>query len=127
MVTYLTREEVIAINKETLNNIKVKKADSFKVLSVLKINKVLESAETAPGDVYDKAVMLLKGLVQEHPFASGNRRTAILSTIRFPRMNSLEPKIKEKAKILQGIRENYYSGAEIKKWLQGGEVRDFKR
>ena len=127
MVSYLTAEEVIAINKETLATIRVKKADSFKVLSVLKINSVLESAETAVGGVYDKAVVLLKGLVQEHPFASANRRTALLSTVRFLRMNGLEPKIKEEAKILQGVRENYYSDAEIKKWLKGGEAREFKR
>ena len=28
------------------------------------------------GDIYDKAVVLLKGLVQKHPFASGNKNVA---------------------------------------------------
>ena len=126
-IEYLTSEEIIAINKEALAKIKVKKADSFKVLSAMKLNKILEQAETESGDVYDKAVILLQGLVQEHPFASGNRRTAILATIRFLKMNKHDPLIKEDSKILQRIRENYYIRKEIKEWLKGGDMREFKR
>ena len=107
MAHYLSSEEIIAINKEALAEIKAKKADSFKVLSSIKIGKVLEAVEAKAGDVYDKAVALLKGLVQEHPFASGNRRTAMLAVIRFLRMNGVEPKIKEEPRILQGVRVSY--------------------
>src|SRR3989338_2345891 len=127
MANYLTPEEIIAINKETLAEIKAKKADSFKVLSSMKISKLLEAVEAKTCNIYDKAVVLLKGLVQEHPFASGNRRTAMLAVIRFLRFNCIEPKIKEEPKILQGVRENYYKDEEIKSWLQGGDMREFKR
>ena len=127
MTDYLTLEEVTAINKEVLAEIKAKKADSFKVLSSMKISKLLEAVEANTGDIYDKAVVLLKVLVQEHPFASGNRRTAMLAVIRLLRVNNIEPKIKEEPRILQGIRENYYKDDEIKGWLQGGDMREFKR
>lgn len=127
MTAYLTDDEVIAINKEVLASIKVKKADSFKVLSHSKLNKVLERITKAPGDAYDKAVALLKGLIQEHAFASGNRRTAMVATIRFLRMNDETPSVKNDAKILQGVRESYYSDSEIKQWLKGGDMREFKR
>ena len=126
-IKYLTNEEVVAVNKEALAKIKVKKADSFKVLSAMKIRGVLERVEVESGDFYDKAVVLIQGFVQEHPFASGNRRTAILVAIRFLKMNKHEPLIKEDAKILQSIRENYYTHDEIKEWLKGGDMREFKR
>src|SRR3989338_4544211 len=124
---YLDYDEIVAINREVITTIKAKKADAFKVLGALKIRNALEAVESAKGDVYDKAVVLLEGLVQEHPFASGNRRTAVVATIRFLRANGIEPTFKEDAKILQGIRESYYSHDEIKKWLKGGDMREFKR
>ncbi|MBI2176483.1 type II toxin-antitoxin system death-on-curing family toxin [Candidatus Woesearchaeota archaeon] len=127
MVAYLTNDEVMAINKEVLSSIKVKKADSFKVLSHRKLNAVLEKVAEASGDVYDKAVALLKGISQEHPFASGNRRTSMVATVRFLRMNGEEALVKDDAKILQGVRESYYTDAEIKQWLKGGDMREFKR
>ncbi len=45
MVTYLTAEQIIEINKEVLREVKVKKADSFKVLSSLKLRNLLEDVE----------------------------------------------------------------------------------
>ena len=75
----------------------------------------------------DKAVVLLKGVAQEHPFASGNRRTAVVAAIKFLRMNGQSVSLEHNPKILQGIRENYYSDKEIHDWLVGGEMREFKR
>ena len=115
------------INKRILADVKIKKADSFKVLSHLKIMKLLENVENTEGNIYDKAVVLLKGMVQEHPFASGNRRTAMLATITFLQLNNAEVKIKEKAKVLQGVREDYYSNDKLKEWLMGGDIHEFKR
>ena len=124
---YLDYDEIVAINREVITSIKAQKADAFKVLGALKIRNALEAVESAKGDAYDKAVVLLERLVQEHPFASGNRRTAVVATIRFLRANGIEPTFKEDAKILQGIRESYYSHDEIKQWLKGGDMREFKR
>ncbi len=127
MVKYLSEDETIAINKEVLQNVKVKKADKFDVLSRLKLSKVLESAKTKEGDVLDKAIVLLKGLAQEHPFASGNRRMAIVAAIKFLELNGLKANFEHNPKTLQGIRENFYTEKEIREWLSGGEMREFKR
>jgi hypothetical protein len=37
------------------------------------------------------------------------------------------PQTEENAKILQGIRENYYTHTEIKEWIQHGKIRAFSR
>ncbi len=72
---------------------------------------------------------LLKGLVQAHAFASGNRGTAFVVVENFLVYNSKKSGITNQANahILQGIREGYYSDSEIKKWLMTGEIRKFKR
>lgn len=127
MINYLIEEQIVQINKEVLNEIKVKRADSFKVLSWLKLRKVLQEVECQGQDVFDKATLLLKGLAQEHPFASGNRRTALVSTLKFLEINHQKMTLDFNPKVLQGVRENYYSNEEIKEWLKGGDIRGFKR
>ena len=90
---------------------------------------VIEAVEAQKGDVFDKAVVLLKGLAQAYPFASGNRRTAFLVTQNFLVYNNKEGVAlgDQNAYILQGIRENYYQDLEIKEWLMKGDIREFKR
>ena len=127
MVEYLSYDELVLINKEVLKEVKAKKADKFELLSRMKIINVLESVEKKLGDVVDKAVALLKGLAQEHPFASGNRRTAVVAAIKLLKMNGHSVSFEHNPKILQGIRENYYSDVEIRDWLLGGDMREFKR
>ena len=74
--------------------------------------------------------MLLKGLVQKHPFASGNRRTAFIATKDFITSNNGKFNIKDdpsQARALQGVREKYYPSEEIKEWIKNGKIRSFKR
>ncbi len=128
-INYPTIDDIIFTNSKVLSEVKVKRADAHKVLSREKIRAVLEFSEKHKGDVFDKAVVLLKGLIQKHPFASGNRRTAFLAVQNFLLYNQKQSKIKdgENAYILQGIRENYYSDKELRDWLLKGEIREFKR
>ena len=82
------------------------------------------------GNIYDKAVILLKGLIQKHPFASGNRRTAFIVTKDFIISNNEKFKIKDDpkyAKVMLGIREGYYQDKEIMGWIKDGKIRQFKR
>jgi prophage maintenance system killer protein len=72
----------------------------------------------------------MKELIKSHSFSSGNRRTAFIATKYFILKNKGKFKIKDdenNAKIMQGIRENYYSLDEIKEWIKNGEIRPFKR
>jgi len=126
---YPSAEDIIVMNQKVLKDVKVKRADAHKVLSRLKIETTLRHAEDAKGDVFDKAAVLLKGLIQAHPFASGNRRTAYASTLNFIDLNGERAKSDkgENAKVLQGIREGYYSHSDIRVWLETGEIHEFKR
>ncbi len=73
---------------------------------------------------------MLKGLIQKHAFASGNRRTAFLATKYFLQENKEKFGPKDdssKSKVMIGIREQYYSDEEIKEWLKNGKVKEFSR
>ena len=69
-INYPTAEKIIEFNVLALIIIKAKKADSAEVLSKSKILMLLDECETKEGDIYDKALVLLKGIIQKHPFAS---------------------------------------------------------
>lgn len=99
------------------------------MLSRVKIDAVLEAAKNKKGDIFDKAVTLLKGLIKAHPFESGNRRTAYVVAESFIKVNKGNSKSDsgKNAGVLQGIREDYYSEAEIRDWFIKGEIREFKR
>lgn len=127
---YPTPQEIIEFNKIILKEIKVKKADKPELLSYKALVDSIDMCKKMEGDIYTKAVCLLKSLVQKHPFASGNRRTAFAVTERFLTDNHTKSKIsnaEEQAKILKGVREGFYSDEEIKNWLKTGRIREFKR
>ena len=129
-IIYPSPERIIEYNLLALELIKVKKADSAKVLSMSKIREIIEECENNEGNVYDKSVVLLKGLIQKHPFASGNRRTAFIAAKNFVLRNKSKFGIKDDphyAKVMQGIREHYYSDDEIKEWIKHGKIREFTR
>jgi len=69
----------------------------------------------------------LKGIIQRHPFESGNRRTAFVATTYFLEVNGEKLNITHDVNILQGIREGYYTDNEVKVWLKGGKTRVFER
>lgn len=129
-LSYPTSEKIIEYNLLILNIIKVKKADKPEVLSKQKIEEVVEECKSTKGDIFDKAVVLLKGLVQKHPFASGNRRTAFVVVKDFLLGNNAKFGIKDDpkyAKVMLGIRENFYKDEDVKEWIKNGKIREFKR
>jgi len=129
-VIYPSVERIIEYNLLVLNIIKAKKADNSEVLSYKKISDIVEECIKLEGDIYDKAVFLLKNLIQKHPFASGNRRTAFVVTKEFVLKNKGRFKIKDdpkQARIMLGIREDFYTDLEIKEWIKNGKIKEFKR
>jgi death-on-curing family protein len=129
-IIYPSAERIIEYNSLALNIIKAKKADTAKVLSFKRIINIIEGCKNLEGDVYDKAVFLLKGLIQKHPFASGNRRTAFIVTKEFLLNNKAKLKVKDDpkyARVMIGIREDFYKDSEIKEWIKNGKIREFTR
>ena len=128
-IRYPTIDDIIEINKNVLQEIKVKKADrSALALSGKRmLEKIIEDMKNKKGGTFDKAVVLLKGVIKSHAFASGNRRTALVATVSFLEVNDKKLNISHDISIFQGIRESYYTDDEIKKWLKGGKIHEFKR
>ncbi len=130
IIIYLNADTIIKLNKLAIKLFVQKKADSHEVLNYSRILKIINKCEETKGDIYDKAVILLKGLVQYHAFASGNRRTAILATIVFCIWNKQKvyiPNNPTNSKVLIGIREDFYSNNKIKNWIKNGKIKTFKR
>ncbi|MBI4146473.1 type II toxin-antitoxin system death-on-curing family toxin [Candidatus Woesearchaeota archaeon] len=129
-INYPAVEHIIEFNHLALALVKVKKADKPVVLSKPKLHEIVEECEKAQGEVYDKAVVLLTGIIKKHPFASGNRRTAFLVMVDFLLDNNAACALKddpENARVLPGIREGFYTSEEIKEWIKHGKIHSFKR
>lgn len=123
-------DDIITLNILTLGLYPVKRRDRHEVLSEARIRDVLEQVKSARGGVYDKAAVLLAGLVRAHAFASGNRRTAFVAAKRFVLDHNAKVKISDdplNARVLLGIREGYYSHDEIREWIENGSIRKFER
>ncbi len=129
-IKYPTEDRIIEYNILALTIIKVKKADRPAVLSSERLSFIIRNCKELKGDLYDKAVCLLKGMVQLHPFASGNRRTAFIVAKEFVEENGGKFNIEDvpqQAKVMLGIRENYYADGEIKEWVKHGKIKNFER
>lgn len=127
-VKYPTADDIIAINKMILERWVAKKADRHELISKQGLETILKEVRNTQGDIYDKAVAMLFGFMKMHVFVSGMRRTTLVSTAVFMEMNEVPPPPRKQSRdALQGIREGFYTKDEIKSWLQGNEIRPFKR
>lgn len=129
-VIYLTPERIIEYNLLALTLLEAKKADKAEVLSKGRLIDIAEGCQKTDGDIYDKAAYLLEQLIQQHPFASGNRRTAFVATKEFVLNNKCKFGIKddpEQARVMTGIREGFYTSEEIKEWIKNGKIKPFTR
>ncbi|MEM3374179.1 MAG: type II toxin-antitoxin system death-on-curing family toxin [Candidatus Woesearchaeota archaeon] len=129
-ILYPSPELIIQFNALAITMFETKKADSSKLLSYTKLLEAIEKCKKTEGDIYDKAAVLLIELVKAHAFASGNRRTAFITTKDFIKKNKAKFNIKDdptNAKILTGVREGYYKTNEIKEWIKNGKIRKFER
>lgn len=129
-IKYLDIEHIIFFNKEALRIWKVKKGDKHEILSYAKLLKVINDYKELEGDFYDKAVHLIKGITKAHAFASGNRRTAIISVVIFALENKQKvfiPDNPTNSRVLLGIRYNYYTDEEIKEWIKHGKIKEYPK
>ena len=117
-IEYPTEDMIIEYNALAITMFETKKSDEAKLQSYTKISDAIEKCRAKVGDLYDKAAVLLKELVQAHAFASGNRRTAFITTLWFVKQNKGKFNIKDdpkNARVMIGIRERYYTIDEIKR------------
>ncbi len=124
---YLSVEQLTEINKRVVQEIRVKKGDSHKVLNRGALRDTCTKVEVLDGDVYEKAACLLVNVTRRHAFASANRRTAYTAAAEFLRINGAEMKAGSDFTVLTGIREDFYKTEEVVEWLKGHEIRRFSR
>ncbi len=124
---YLTVDEIVEVNRDVLEEIRVKRADSHRVASRSKLEDVIKRVQEEKGDIYSKAASLLIQLTKAHAFDSGNRRTAYASAKLFLEANGKELSIKVDPRVLTGIREGFYETREVVEWLKGNGIRAFVR
>ena len=124
-IKYPTIEEIVQANYTVIKEINVSRKDYHRIYHRDRIIKILEEMKKLEGDLYDKAVFLLKNLIISHPFGSANRRTAYVVTHTFIWENIGEaPHIKlEDEKFLEGIRHGWLGDEEVKLWLQGKKMK----
>lgn len=126
---YPSPEKVIELNVLILKFTPIKRADTAKVLNFKRIEEAIKECKEHNGHIHDKTATLLSGLIKKHPFASGNRRTAFLVAKWFLLKNESYLKIKDEptlARIMLGIREDFYTQEEIKEWLKHGKIKEFR-
>ena len=79
-IWYPTSNDIISINKQILNKVKITKAEKheLKIGGKRKIENVIQEAIESKGSIEHKASILLRGINQAHSFGSANKRTGYL-------------------------------------------------
>lgn len=94
---------------------------------------LLESALARPKNLYsysnavtlyDLAAAYASGMVNNHPFTDGNKRTAWVICAVFLELNGLDVNVEEAAMVhmVSGLAAGQVSESEFAAWLQGEEL-----
>ncbi len=126
-IVYPTVDDIIEVNKIVLQQVRAKRGDAHSVKSRIAIETTLAEAKAKHGDIFDKAAVIFIGLIKKHAFGSANRRTAWTVTDTFLITNGEELRARYNGRVVIGIREGFYTPEEVKSWLQGHEIREFRR
>ena len=115
-VKYLTKEEIIKIHNEIIE----KFGGTEGLLNEGLLDIVLEQTKISK-DIIQKSIILLFGIIQNHPFVDGNKRTALESFYTFLNYNSIIFKIKDINKaeeIILRIAKNSISRNLVRVWIK---------
>jgi death-on-curing family protein len=129
-IVYPTVDEIQYYNTIAIEMFRKSKKDQAKTISISYLQQAIDTTKKTSGDLYEKAAHLLRELTHIHAFESGNKRTAFLATKKFVFNNGGKfniPDTVNNVKIMIGIRENYYSQAEIRGWIVHGKIKKFER
>lgn len=94
MTVYLTKDQVIEINKRLILMYSEEEIIGVKNHPLLEsaLSRPMQSifGEDAYETIYDKSSALFHSLVKNHPFHNGNKRTALAVLTMFLDMNNVE-------------------------------------
>ena len=117
MTSYLSVQEVIVINTETVRR--------FGGTHGIRDAGALEAAVGRPQtgyykDIVEEAAALFESLSQNHPFIDGNKRTAGMAMFTFLQLNGLEPIASEADYYvtMMAVASGQMSKEELAAWVQ---------
>ncbi|MFA4819444.1 MAG: type II toxin-antitoxin system death-on-curing family toxin [Candidatus Aenigmatarchaeota archaeon] len=115
-IKYLTKEEIVKIHEEIIE----KFGGTQGLLNEGLLDLVLDQMRISK-DIIQKSIILLFGIIQDHPFLDGNKRTALESFYTFLNYNSINLEIKdinETESIILKIAKNEISRNIVRKWIE---------
>ncbi len=118
---WLTRHMVEAFHRESL--VRFGGADGLRdqglLLSALARAENIYAYE-AEADVFRLAAAYCAGVVKNHPFIDGNKRTGVLSAIAFLELNGVEPEFEEAmiVTMVYGLAASEVTEDEFAAWLR---------
>ena len=114
-IKYLTKEEIIKIHERVIEET----GGSSGLLNKGLLDLVLDQAKVS-NDIIQKSIVILFGIIQNHPFIDGNKRTALESFYTFLNYNSINIEMKdinETEDIIIRIAKNEISKNIVRKWI----------
>jgi len=116
-VVFLTLDEVLAIHADQIARYGGRPGvrDIGLLESALATPKATFRGQFLHGEIFEMAAAYLFHLVQNHPFADGNKRTGLMAMLAFLGLNrqGLEADPAELAELVQGVAAGQVSKAEI--------------
>jgi death-on-curing protein len=121
-------EQLIALNMAAIN----KGGGSSGVRSVARLESVVASqtqavfGEDLHKTIFDKAAAIIRGIVQDHPFVDGNKRTAMLAGLSMLDINGVNISLDagEVENFAVKIAVENLSVEEIASWLKSHSKED---
>jgi death-on-curing protein len=120
-VTYLTVQEAVKLHVLYMRRVGETRYGVFdKALVESAINRPRHSAAFEEADLIRQAATLLFGLIKNHPWEGGNKRTATLLMTLFLRRNSLSLKTRANDVIdaCLKVERDEWNTDEIEAWLR---------
>jgi death-on-curing protein len=122
MIEYLTAEEILLIHHQLIERY----GGSHGVRDVTRIESVIAAPQqTSFGQElypspHDKAAVYLRGIIADHPFVDGNKRTGITSGIMFLKKNGcdFEAKLGELEDFAVRVATDHLTIEAIAEWLK---------
>jgi death-on-curing protein len=122
---WLTRHMVEAFHRESLARFGGAEGtrDEGLLLSALARAENIQAYEEA-ADIFRLAAAYCSGIVKNHPFIDGNKRTGILSAVAFLGLNDVRVEFDEPtiANVVIGLAAGDVSEEELADWLRKSEA-----
>ncbi|XHY24890.1 type II toxin-antitoxin system death-on-curing family toxin [Candidatus Arsenophonus nilaparvatae] len=121
-IRYLSVDDIIYINKRLIES-----QTPNEPIKIINKNS-LGSSQSRPSlvryyeqtnDMFVLSAALIESLIQNHPFANANKRTALMSGYVFLLINGYELTApgSEIVEMACGLAQKYYSSQELENWL----------